>query len=303
MFKSGNFKFYYPTLSESWILVLIFVLLGSLVGGVATLLIQNTALSAVLTTISYIMTMVPPMWYIAAKAKKNANPVLDAPTYVKINKPHFGKIGAFPLFVLLAVAVLAIGIVTEPLTSWMEMPDMIKEAFAKAFDATKPADLILSTAILAPICEEFLCRGNMMRGILVQKKSPVKAILWSAFIFALIHFNPWQSIPAFILGCFFGWIYYKTHSIWACIFMHFVNNATSAVLTLLYPEVGMDTSISSLMGKGTYTIVFFSALVILCAAIYILYKKLDDHDEIASFEVQCDSQEPGLGREETDVTV
>ena len=130
MFKTGNYKFYYPTLSESWIIVLIFVLLGSLLGGVATLLIQNTALSAVLTSISYIMTMLPPFWYIAAKAKKNASPVLEAPTYVKLNKPHFGKMGAVPLFIVLAFAVWAIGIVTEPLTSWMEMPDFIKEAFA-----------------------------------------------------------------------------------------------------------------------------------------------------------------------------
>lgn len=296
MFKSSNFKYFYPTLSESWILVLIFIFLGSLVGGVGTLLVKNTALA---TSISYILTMIPPFWYIAAKAKKNATPVLDAPTYVWINKPHFGKLGAFPLFVLLAVAVWALSIVTEPLVSWIPMPDFIQEAFNAAFDASKPVDLIVSTAILAPICEEILCRGNMMRGILVQK-GVVKAILWSAFIFALIHFNPWQAIPAFILGCFFGWIYYKTHSIWACIFMHFVNNATSAALTLLFPEIGVNQTLSSVMGKGTYAIVFFSALAVLCAIIYLLYKKLDNHDEAASFEVQCDPQEPGLGWEKTD---
>ena len=303
MFKSSNFKYFFPTLSESWIIVLIFVLLGSLLSGVITLIVMNTPLAEVQTSLSYIFTMIPPFWYIASKAKKNANPVLEAPTYVKINKPHFGKMGVIPFFIVLAIAVWAIGIVSEPLTSWIPMPDLIQEAFEKAFDASKPVDLIISTAILAPLCEEMMCRGYMMRGILVQKKSVVKAILWSAFIFALIHFNPWQAIPAFILGCFFGWIYYKTHSIWACIFMHFVNNATSAILTICYPEVGVNQSLSEVMGKGTYTIVFFSALIVLCAAIYLLYKKLDNHDEAASFEVQCDSQEPSLGWEETDVTV
>lgn len=296
MFKSSNFKYFYPTLSESWILVLVFVFLGSLVGGVGALLVKNTALS---TSISYILTMIPPFWYIAAKAKKNANPVLEAPTYVWIDKPHFGKLGALPLFVLLAFAVWALSIVTEPLVSWIPMPDLIKEAFDAAFDASKPVDLIVSTAILAPFCEELLCRGNMMRGILVQK-GVVKAILWSAFIFALIHFNPWQAIPAFILGCFFGWIYYKTHSIWACIFMHFVNNATSAALTLLLPDMGANETLSSVMGKGTYAVVYFSALAILCAIIYLLYKKLDSYDKVASFEVQCDPQEPGLGGEKAD---
>lgn len=296
MFKSGNFKYYYPTLSESWVLVLIFIFLGSLVGGAGSLLVKNTAIA---TSVSYILTMIPPFWYIAAKARKNATPVLETPTYVRINKPHFGKLGAFPLFVLLAVAVWALAIVTEPLVSWIPMPDLIKDAFDAAFDASKPVDLIISTAILAPICEELLCRGNMMRGILVQK-GVVKAILWSAFIFALIHFNPWQAIPAFILGCFFGWIYYKTHCIWACIFMHFVNNATSAAMTLIFPEVGMDDTLASLVGNGAYAAIYFSALAILCAIIYLLYKKLDNNDEAASFEVQSDPQEPGLGREETD---
>ena len=298
MFKSGNFKYYYPTLSESWILVLIFIFLGSLVGAVGTMLTRDTALA---TTVSYILTMIPPFWYIAAKAKKNAIPVLETPSYVKINKPHFGKIGAFPLFVLLALAVWSLSIVTEPLTSWIPMPDFIREAFEAAFDTSKPVDLIVSTAILAPLCEEMLCRGYMMRGILVQKKSFWKAILWSAFIFALIHFNPWQAIPAFILGCFFGWIYFKTHSIWACIFMHFVNNGTSAALTLLFPEVGVNQSLSEVMDKGTYAIIYFAALAVLCGAIYLLYKKLDNNDEAAaSFEVQSDSQEPGLGWEKAD---
>lgn len=297
MFKSSNFKYYYPTLSESWILVLLLVLAGSLLGAVVTVITSFTPLAYMANSISYLMTMIPPFWYIASRARKNANPVLAAPSYVEIDKPHFGKLGAFPLFALLAVAVWTLAIVTEPLTSWIEMPDMIKQVFEAAFSSARPADLIVSTVVLAPLCEEMLCRGNMMRGILVQK-TPVKAILWSAFIFALIHFNPWQSVPAFILGCFFGWIYYKTHSIWACIFMHFVNNATSAVLSLVYPDVAVNDTLSSLMSKGAYAAVFFSALFILCAIIYLLYKKLDDHDEIASFKVQSDTQEPDMGREQ-----
>ena len=80
--------------------------------------------------------------------------------------------------------------------------------------------------------------------------------------------------------------------------MHFVNNATSAVLSLVYPDVAVNDTLSSLMSKGAYAAVFFSALLILCAIIYLLYKKLDDHDEIASFKVQSDTQEPDMGREQ-----
>ncbi|NLD21815.1 MAG: CPBP family intramembrane metalloprotease, partial [Bacteroidales bacterium] len=194
------------------------------------------------------------------------------------------------LFLLLAVAVLAIAIVVEPLTAWMEMPEYIRQLFEAAFDAQKPVDLIICTAILAPLCEEFLCRGNMLRGML-SYKSPIKAILWSGFIFALIHLNPWQSVPAFILGCFFGWIYYKTHSLWACIFMHFVNNATSAICTIAFPDLGMSDTLSSIVDKGTYAIIYFGALAILCGAIYLLYKKLNNNEETLSFKVQINTQE------------
>ena len=41
----------------------------------------------------------------------------------------------------------------------------------------------------------------VLRGLLGHKVKPVWAIVISAAFFAIIHLNPWQAIPAFLLGC------------------------------------------------------------------------------------------------------
>lgn len=60
---------------------------------------------------------------------------------------------------------------------------------------------------------------------------PVWAIFWSAVFFAFIHLNPWQAVPAFILGCLFGYVYYKTGSLKLTMLMHFTNNTFSLIFS------------------------------------------------------------------------
>ena len=73
--------------------------------------------------------------------------------------------------------------------------------FKAAMDAMTSADSLLlnliSVSIFAPIFEEWLCRGMVLRGLLANKMKPVWAIVISALFFAFIHLNPWQALPAF----------------------------------------------------------------------------------------------------------
>ncbi len=50
--------------------------------------------------------------------------------------------------------------------------------------------------------------------------NPALAIAISAIFFATIHGNLWQGISAFILGSFFGYVYYKTGSLKLTMLMH-----------------------------------------------------------------------------------
>jgi len=131
----------------------------------------------------------------------------------------------------------------------------------------------LMVVIAAPICEEWLCRGVITKGLL-RHGSPLRAILWSAFIFAVIHMNPWQAVPAFILGMLLGYVYWKTRSLIPCIFIHFVNNGFSFLLLYLFPEADINTSTQDIIGNQYWTI-YAAAFVVAIPLGYLLYKVLN----------------------------
>ncbi|HUR58448.1 MAG TPA: glutamate-5-semialdehyde dehydrogenase [Opitutaceae bacterium] len=87
--------------------------------------------------------------------------------------------------------------------------------------------------IIAPLTEEFLFRGLILRGLIGRWK-PWAAIVISALLFALIHLNPAQMPVAFLLGLVLGWIYVHTRSLGLCMIGHAVNN-TGAYLVGFFP--------------------------------------------------------------------
>lgn len=111
-----------------------------------------------------------------------------------------------------------------------EIYKMYSEQFAKL--AKEPVSLLIMTVILAPILEEILFRGIIMKGMLNSKVKPVTAIIVSAFIFGVVHFNPWQFAGALLLGLVLGLVYYKTKSLLMPILLHAFNNFVSAMMML-----------------------------------------------------------------------
>jgi membrane protease YdiL (CAAX protease family) len=127
----------------------------------------------------------------------------------------------------------------------------------------------LTVAIFAPIFEEWLCRGMVLRGLLTKMK-PGWAIVVSALFFAVIHANPWQALNAFMIGLVMGYVYYKTGSLILTMIIHFVNNGTSVILSHLdsmkdYADVN---SWMEVMDKSTYMILFVVSCVILAACLW-----------------------------------
>ena len=81
-----------------------------------------------------------------------------------------------------------------------------------------------SICILAPIVEELFFRGVVESILLKLKTSPWVGIIASAMLFTMMHEFPYQAISAFIGGVIYGWVYYKTKSIYLTFSMHAVNN-------------------------------------------------------------------------------
>jgi len=141
-------------------------------------------------------------------------------------------------------------------------------------------DDITEGLIFAPIFEELVFRGIILKGLL-HKYNVKKAILISALLFAIPHFSPvdYMKLPLVLIdGLFLGWVYYKSSSVLMPILMHFVKNLTILVVGSYFSSRSI-TSLEFLYGENTFIIltVLFISLIL---AMYYLYHYFKKHDVI-----------------------
>ena len=159
------------------------------------------------------------------------------------------------LWLLVAILTFAASFVMDAVNEAMPpMPEWLMQALSSATGGNFIINF-LSVAVLAPLLEEWLCRGLIIRTLYRNGVKAFWAIILSALFFALIHGNPWQAIPAFALGCLFGYVYYKTGNLWLCILMHFTNNFTSLMISQI-EEVPDTATWFSIMPQGCYWVLF-----------------------------------------------
>ena len=109
-----------------------------------------------------------------------------------------------------------------------------------------PALAILVVAVLPAICEEFFCRGFLVRAFSEIKNEKVVVFL-VAIIFGGLHLDPYSFIPTALMGGILCYIAIKTRSLIIPILLHFANNALSVFLTFSMAQSSIqDADISSL---------------------------------------------------------
>ena len=94
--------------------------------------------------------------------------------------------------------------------------------------------VLFTTGILTPIVEELLFRYGIIK--IIRKKetgkhhiNDNKAVIISALLFGIAHFNIIQSTYAFLLGLIMGKIYVKSENILTSTYVHIGVNASSVV--------------------------------------------------------------------------
>ncbi len=236
MKRRGNFKilgkytWYAPGVGGMFAL-LAWLLAGAFFGGIVTLVLGAALGQGVIKEyselIAYPLMFIPPMIYASSKSGVNA---MSRHGW-KLDSSHFEPLGATWCVLLCLAGVFAVGFWTDGIVSFLpEMPQFLKDALAELTSGKIWANF-LAVSIFAPFFEEWLCRGMVLRGLLVRTKlGPVWSIIISAAFFALIHMNPWQAIPAFLIGCLLGIVYYRTGSLKLTMLMHFANNTLALVL-------------------------------------------------------------------------
>ena len=277
MKRRGNYQFlekfsWYVPGAGGMFALLGWLLVGTAIGGVLIFILTavagQQAATEYGTLLSYPVMFIPPMLWASVKSSAAA---MNA-TGVKLDNRHFSPVGGALCALLAAAGTIAMSFWADALTSLLPpMPPSLAEAFASLTNGNLWVDL-LCVSIFAPLCEEWLCRGMVLRGLLSHKMNPALAIVISAFFFAFIHLNPWQAIPAFLMGCLFGYVYYRTGSLKLTMLMHCVNN-TFAVAVSRIPSWEDVDSWSQVIPAAPYAILL-AAGVLLTALVVLAFRKV-----------------------------
>jgi len=219
-----------------------------------TRLSNSPLLRSFLNLLLYVISLLLTIRYAIKKSKKQQ----ISPFNLSFNKIQSWLV---PVVIICTIA-LSVGL--EGVSDLIPMPVSVQKLFERVF--TKDIFSLITLIIAAPILEEILCRGIVLKGLL-KNYSPNKAILISAIFFSVLHLNPWQALPAFCGGLFLGWVFYKTRSIIPGILIHATVNSTAALFLFLPKH---QQSYLDLLGSSYYTVLLlFSALVFVFGCLLI----------------------------------
>ncbi len=151
------------------------------------------------------------------------------------------------LYVPMAAMLVGMGILFSQLDNfylwfleWIT-PEWLFNLMKEAFLADPEASLwlvVLLFVIVAPVTEEPLFRGLLLRGFLTHR-SRWRAVWISALLFGAIHMNIRQFMPAVALGIAFAWWRIETGSILPALLGHALYNAC-AVLYWILDNAGVE---------------------------------------------------------------
>ena len=281
-----GYSHYLPGIGGMFMLFLLSILgslLGSLLSGLFNFAMGPSKLvESYSMLIAYPVSFIPPLLYASAQSRKNE--IFD--TGYALDSNNFGSKGGVVIALTVSLATLAAAFVSEPVVTLLpDMPARLEEALESLTNGPLWASL-LSVSIFAPLFEEWLCRGLVLRG-LMSKMNPTGAICISAAFFAVLHMNPWQAIPAFILGLLFGYVYYRTGSLKLTMLMHCVNNTLATIFSRI-PAFEDAETFMDVLAPWKYAGIYAASLVILICAI-IIVRAIPVKDQKMG---NCDKVEP-----------
>lgn len=127
--------------------------------------------------------------------------------------------------------------------------------------------IVILIAILAPVAEELLFRGVILRGFL-SHYTVRKAILASSILFGIVHLVPLLIVTGTILGSLFAWWRVRTRSLLLPLLGHVLNN-TLALTVVRLPWVRSPVAASAVGGWLLQPVwVDLAAVVLLLAGIW-----------------------------------
>jgi membrane protease YdiL (CAAX protease family) len=147
-------------------------------------------------------------------------------------------------------------------------PDWV-EAFdlSRLFRGPRGAvwSLVAVASLVAPLCEEIAFRGYLQRTLL-SRMLPGQAIAVSAILFAALHLDPVGFLPRFVLGSIFGWLAWRSGSVWPAVLAHAANNGLASALALLTRDQAGGPDRAEPFGAAIFLLISTAALVLVARA-------------------------------------
>ncbi|NPD92537.1 CPBP family intramembrane glutamic endopeptidase [Xylanibacter muris] len=127
----------------------------------------------------------------------------------------------------------------------------------------------LAVGLLAPVVEEIVFRGAVLKSLLKAFRGHWAAIAVSSVLFAIVHGNPAQMPHAFIVGLLLGWMYWRTGSIVPGVAYHWVNNTIAYILCNIMPDPDIPLIV---LFNGSNTRVILAVVFSLCLLLPALFQ-------------------------------
>jgi membrane protease YdiL (CAAX protease family) len=214
----------FPTIGQSlllvmgiWVASFILAIPLGFIGAITKIdLIHNFVLQTIVTLLSFFIVLL--IGYEIAKAPfREIFPLKSFDIKILI-----------PLVILICGSTILLSDVDNLVRTVLPAPEFILHIFEELFN--QPLNAVILAMIIAPLTEEFLCRGLILHGFL-KNYSVNKAVIMSAVMFMIMHMNPWQFAGAFLFGLIFAWIVVNTRSLWPTLIGHAVANSIPLLLT------------------------------------------------------------------------
>jgi uncharacterized protein len=183
------------------------------------------------------------------------------------NLVHPSKSGALvttlllvpPTLLLVPAIVLGDIVLVEGLEAIFPLSRWEERAFEQMASGTFA--MVVSVCILAPVLEEMLFRGVLLRSFLQQYPRWV-AIAYSAIFFGAAHLNVYQFVLAFLVGLLLGWLFERSRSLIPCMALHAALNVSVVVIGVSYP--GNDEVWNAVSAGGVALIVAVAIVGAVC---------------------------------------
>lgn len=139
---------------------------------------------------------------------------------------------------LCLIVLLPLGDLASHVSGRDVVPPFVVETYKGARDAGALVLLLLAMVVAAPLMEELLFRGFIMRGFSASRLGAIGAIIVTSATWALLHvqYEVFFVVQIFLLGLVFGWLRWRSGSTTLTLLLHALTNFSVIVQTALIVE-------------------------------------------------------------------